>query len=148
MTISDSSDPAKSWKDWAIGALLKAACVYLALSIVTQRFINSWWLGEIPVLAIFQFPKLKYAYWLRVNAVMPLIDALGLSSGSFSPDYMMARPYALLLTYAIAGLVVLGVLALSRSSASHRRWAIVLALLAIVDYWLIMRFGEWPITIY
>ena len=80
---------------------------YSAVSTLTLPFLNSLWLGELPVLGLFQLPKLPLAHWIRVHVVMEVINRLGLSSGSFSPDYGMARPYALMITYLIPVVVVL-----------------------------------------
>lgn len=80
---------------------LRFGLVCCGLSIVTLPFIDWVWLGEIPLLALIQSPKLTVAHWCRSEMVMPAIKSLGFSHGSFSPDYTLARPYGLLLTYAI-----------------------------------------------
>src|SRR6185503_21078749 len=68
---------------------------YCGLSCLTLPFIGKFWLGELPVLATLQLPKIAVAGWLRTHVVMEAIQWLGLSKGSFSPDYILARPYAL-----------------------------------------------------
>src|SRR4028119_924563 len=74
-----------------------AVTAYFVASILTLPFLDALWLGEVPVLALVQVPKTAFAGWLRTDVVMPAIVALGQSRGSFSPDYLLARPYALAL---------------------------------------------------
>jgi hypothetical protein len=75
-----------------------ACCI---ISILTLPLMNVVWLGEIPLLALIQLPKIAVASWLREHVVMEVIKILGWSKGSFSPDYMTARPYGLGLAYSI-----------------------------------------------
>ncbi len=80
---------------------------YYVVCTITLPFVGSWWLGEIPPLAIFQIPKLQFAGWLRTEVVMVAIRRLGWSRGSFSPDFIAARPYALAIAYAVPLIVVI-----------------------------------------
>src|SRR5262245_26752258 len=82
---------------------------YWILSCLTLPFVGRFWWGEIPVLGIIQVPKLLVAGWLRVHVVMKGVTLLGFSSGSFSPDYILARPYALIIAYLIV-FVLIGIL--------------------------------------
>src|SRR5690349_13927469 len=104
---------------------------YCAISCLTLPFISRLWLGELPVLAVIQFPKLAIAGWLRTHVVMEAITFLGFSSGSFSPDYMLARPYALAIVHLIP-MVIVGVMGLYpvQRIASRRRFVTVIFLLA------------------
>src|SRR5262245_30675924 len=77
--------------------VLQLLAAYFVACIVTLPFVDSWWIGELPPLAVIQLPKTALADWLRSDVVMPMIRAFGLSRGSFSPDYGMARPYGLVL---------------------------------------------------
>jgi hypothetical protein len=83
---------------WHLNAL-KGGIGYCVLSIVTLPFVNVIWLGEVPLFLVFQVPKMFLALWLRKNVVMETIKMFGYSKGSFSPDYLMARPYGLGLAY-------------------------------------------------
>lgn len=129
---------------------LKLFTAYLTLSIVTLPFVGKVWIaGEIPPLAFFQFPKLSFALWLRRDVVMPAVEQLGLSSGSFSPDYLMARPYGLLLAYLLPGLMLLLVLYFcGQLKGSTLKWAIILAATAVVDFFAVMYFGANDILLY
>ena len=114
---------------------MSALLVYFVISLVTLPFLDALWFGELPVLALPQLPKTLLAGWLRTGVVMPVIRAAGLSSGSFSPDYLLARPYALAIAY---GLVVGPVLGVSRwcerGNAPSRRWVWAILIAAVADY--------------
>jgi len=97
---------------------LRSLLVYCAVSILTLPFINRVWFGEIPVIALIQVPKTRFVGWLRTDVVMPVIRMLGLSRGSFSPDYLLARPY--------------------------RAWCIALLLAAAIDYCLTLALAGGP----
>ncbi|MEX0886939.1 MAG: hypothetical protein WD009_10920, partial [Phycisphaeraceae bacterium] len=133
------------WADRAAVWLLKGLTLYLGASILTLPFINSLWLGEIPLLALFQVPKLDLAGWFRVDVIMPIIRVLGMSAGSFSPDYIAARPYGLLLAYLLPALAVVGALWVCRATARPtRRWLLVLLAVGVLDYCFVMLFAAGP----
>jgi hypothetical protein len=114
--------------------VLQLLWAYFLASIVTLPFIDSWWVGEIPMLALIQLPKTALAGWLRTDVVMPLIKSLGLSRGSFSPDYGMARPYAMVLAYAIVLGVALLALRMTRQiTMSSRLWIWITLAAAVID---------------
>jgi hypothetical protein len=117
---------------------------YCALSCLTLPFIGRVWLGELPVLAVLQSPKIAVAAWLRTHVVMEGIKVLGYSQGSFSPDYILARPYALALVYLIPGAVI-GIMSLRRFRLREgRRIFVTLAFFvaAAVDYVFVLKFAE------
>ena len=114
---------------------LKAGVVYCIVSIVTLPFVGAVWLGELPVLALIQIPKLPLAGWMREHIVMDAIKLLGFSKGSFSPDLITARPYGLGLAYSIPIIVVsLSLLIPGCSSSRHRRWALIFFAALMVDF--------------
>ncbi len=113
---------------------LKGGLAYCVVSIVTLPFIGSVWLGEIPLLALIQLPKIGVASWLREHVVMEVIKMLGWSKGSFSPDYAMARPYGLGLAYSIPLMLVsLSLLPPGCSSGRHRRLTLIFFAALLVD---------------
>jgi hypothetical protein len=115
--------------------LLQALSAYFALSIITLPFLDSLWIGELPLLALIQLPKIFLAGWLRTDVVMPAIVAAGRSAGSFSPDYGTARPYALASAYLLVlGMVLTPLLAFSRFTPQRWRWLAILVLAAAVDF--------------
>ena len=67
---------------------------------------------------------------------MEAITFLGFSQGSFSPDYILARPYALAIVYLIP-MVIIGVIGLRRFQfVDGRRGFVMVAffIAAAVDY--------------
>jgi hypothetical protein len=117
---------------------------YCAISCLTLPFIGRVWLGELPVLAVIQLPKIAVAGWLRTHVVMETITFLGFSRGSFSPDYILARPYALALTYLIP-MVVIGFIGLRRSRFIDRRRnfvTVIFLVAAAIDYVFTLIFAD------
>lgn len=120
---------------------------YFLLSAITLPFLDHLWLGELPVLALIQLPKVALANWLRVHVVMEAIRAGGWSAGSFSPDYILARPYALALVY-LPPMAAFASVALG-AGAGFRRLALVLIGVAVLDYVLTLWLAGGPgLTIY
>jgi hypothetical protein len=129
---------------------MKSSIVYLALSIITLPALDSIWLGELPVLAILQLPKTEFARSMRWMMVYYVMGPLGLSRGSFSPDWSAAGPYALALAYAIPiGILLAIVTWRTRMAAPYRYWAIALVILAVIDYLMMRAYASGPgLTIY
>src|SRR3954468_21215999 len=84
-----------------VAGALRVLTAYFVVSIITLPFLDALWLGELPLPGIVQLPKTAFAGWLRTAVVMPALGPLGRSRGSFSPDYMTARPYALAIAYLV-----------------------------------------------
>ncbi|MBA2706353.1 MAG: hypothetical protein H0U59_00930 [Gemmatimonadaceae bacterium] len=125
--------------------VLKSLAGYLAVSTITIPFLKAIWLGELPLLALIQVPKISMANWIRVDVVMRAINWLGLSSGSFSPDYGRARPYGLAIAYLVPLAIVSGVVWVrTRMQQPYRRWTCVLLGAAVVDYAMTMIFADGP----
>ena len=115
-----------------------------ALSCLTLPFIGRVWLGEFPVLTVIQVPKIAVAGWLRTHVVMEAITFLGFSRGSFSPDYILARPYALALAYLIP-MAFIGVASLRRFRFRDERLgfvAVVLLVMGVIDYVCTLIFAD------
>ena len=152
--VLDYRPAPKGWRPRdGFGTLaLRLVTGYFVASIVTLPFLDAVWFSEVPVLALVQLPKTALAGWLRTDVVMPAISALGMSRGSFSPDYLMARPYALALAYASVVLGV-GAVALWDRRQSDRRprrraWIALLAA-AATDFAATLWFAGGPgLTIY
>lgn len=126
-------------------AVLKCLIAYGAASIVSLPFLNSWWLGELPVLALIHVPKTSLANWLRNIMVMDLMGPLGLSRGSFSPDWGAAGPYALAIAYLVPLAIVLVIVwRRTRMAPPHRAWACALVIVAILDYWMTLMYSSGP----
>jgi hypothetical protein len=131
-------------------AALKGFVLCFLVSVVTLPFVDALWLGELPVVAALQVPKVLIAGWIRMGVVMPAIEGLGLSSGSFSPDYSTARPYALALAYLIPVVALLAVTWLrTRMAKPYRFWSCLLLCVAALDYLLTLRLTHTPgLTLY
>ena len=130
--------------------LLKSACGYLLLSSVTIPFSNAIWVGELPLLALVQVPKVSLANWLRHLMVMHVLVPIGLSRGSYSPDWMLARPWALAVVYVIPLTLLLTVVVFRRGAGQPwRRWVVLAGVLGVVDYFITLTFaGTRALTMY
>jgi len=76
-----ASGVAEGRRDWG-AFVMKAALIYCAVSLATLPFMNAVWLGELPLLAVPQVPKVELANWLRSDVLIPAAGQLGLSRGS------------------------------------------------------------------
>lgn len=127
-------------RDWCV-VCMKGAIIYLCLSALTLPFITSWWIGEIPPLALVQGPKIIPAAWLRAEIVLNFMVPLGISNGSYSPDSTAARPYALAIVYCVPLLLIMGrALCWRRGSRARKRSALVLLVVALADYGLSLAY--------
>ena len=136
-------------RPWSVRGM-QWATRYLALSVLTLPFAGVVWLGELPLLVLIQLPKLAVAGWVRTDWVMPFMRWAGWSSGWFSPDYLLARPYALALVYLLPLLASL-VWWRARGELwrSHRRVWFSFAAACVVDYGFTLAFGSTrALTIY
>ena len=122
--------------------LLKLLAAYFLVSSLTLPFMGRWWFGSIPPLALIQVPKIEPANQLRTDAVMPAMRRLGLSRGSFSPDYGLARPYALAIVYVIPFALAALVWLRTRPSRRFRGLTLAMLVLAVVDYATTLIFAD------
>lgn len=128
--------PKGRWLQKAIHVLM----VYYLVSIVTLPALNAIWVGEMPLLAVIQLPKVEPAKFLRTHVVMPLIQDLGLSQGSYSPDLTLASPFAMALVCLVPILLLLALSLWRRDFIRrHIRLVAAVAILAILDFgWTLM----------
>jgi hypothetical protein len=148
---SPSPPPPRPWTqiDWYHLAV-RIFIVYSLLSSLTLPFVDSIWLGKVPLLALIQLPKTSFAQWLITHAAMPIIRWLGLSRGSFSPDHILARPYALAAAYLIP-IAFFVLLMAFRTRLRHRLWlwTLLLILVAFIDFCFTLKFARTAgLTIY
>ena len=140
---------AERWRRPLVVCLM-ALMGYFVLSSITIPFVDEWWVGELPVLALVQQPKVELAGWVRTDVVMPLIRALGWSSGSYSPDYIAARAWGLAIAYVVPLLLIVA-LVVARTRLSRPFGWLMLALLALAaaDFVMTLVFADGPsLTIY
>ena len=137
--------PGSTWTGDVYLLVLQACTAYVVVSVLTLPFLDKFWIAEVPLLALVQLPKTSVAGWLRTHVVMPTIQMLGFSRGSFSPDYVIARPYALAITYLVSpGIVIAIVWWRRRLKHPYRRWVIILLIVAALDFLFTLRFGAGP----
>jgi hypothetical protein len=118
---------------------------YLVVCAITIPFVDRLWFGEVPVLAIVQWPKTAMANWVRVEVVMKLSRWIGWSSGSFSTDYGLARPYALAIAYLVPLTIVVAVMGWrTKLQPPLRRLVWMLAAVVSVDYLMTLLFADGP----
>lgn len=130
--------------------ILLAFMIYSVLSMATIPFIDSIWLGEIPLLAIIQCPKTMPANLIRSYYASDLAKIIGTSKGSFSPDYLAVRPYALLAVYLLPlSALIGGYVLLIKNKKGTGKYLIALILLSVLDYFCTLHFAHTPgLTIY
>lgn len=129
--------------------LLLGGIAYCAISLQTLPFVSGVWLGEVPIFALWQHPKVEVAKWWLAHAVQPLIVHMGLSR-SPSPDHILGRPYGMLLAYLIPLVAVtLLVVVRTRLERPHGILLALLWLMAVLDFCLTMAFANTrSLTIY
>jgi hypothetical protein len=116
----------------------------------TIPFIDSVWVGEIPVLATIQLSKTIPATLVRSYYAADLAKKLGISKGSFSPNYRVARRYALLIVYLfpLSALISCYVLFIENKKGIWK-YLIALLLLSVLDYFCTLQYAHTPgLTIY
>jgi len=132
-----SAGHTRSWRRWPVivGA---GMCIYYAISALTLPFADDVWFGEVPPLAIIQLPK-SFLKSVVHDVLMSCVSALGLSRGSFSPDFIATHGWAMgIMTTAPALLLVAVFLFMPR--VLHRRKLIAAILICasidtIVTLW-------------
>lgn len=125
--------------------VLRALVVYGTISVLTLPFLDSFWWGEFPLLAVFQVPKASFAHLIRNWIVTDVVIPLGWSRGSRSPDYTLARPYALAMAYLIPLTIVIAVLwGRRRFDKPYVRWICALIALVVLDYFMTLALASGP----
>ncbi len=114
--------------------VMKGATSYFLTSAFTLPFAKSVFVRGIPILDLFQYPKLILAREIRHWLVERVIEPFGWSRGATWPDHIMASPYALVLTYAgIVGIVLGFVLIRTPRATRSGRWAGIMIGAALID---------------
>jgi hypothetical protein len=133
--IRESATPPKRhWSTWLTGCL----CCYYLVSAVTLPFTNKVWVGEIPILAVFQLPK-SFLKSIAHDLLLSVVRALGWSRGSASPDSMMTHPWAMVLMLTAPALLWIVVVCYLRRGRTQT--AVMAAILAcagidaVVTFW-------------
>ncbi len=125
--------------------VLKLLVGYAVLSMATLPLKGAWWIGELPVFVLPQVPKTALASDVRRILISDVVRPLGLSRGSFSPDWSMMRPYALAIVYIVPLAVWLTMIARrTKLRPPYRWWALAVVLLALADYAMTYYFSQSP----
>lgn len=129
--------------------LMLGTIAYCAISLQTLPFLNSFWLGELPVFAVWQGSKIHLANWMLAHVVQPMIVLLGLSR-SASPDHILGRPYGMALAYLVPALLItLLVTIRTRLEHPHGILLVLMLGLAALDFVMTMLFSSGrSLTIY
>ena len=122
---------------------------YFIISMITIPFINSIWFGELPVLAVIQLPKVIPANAIRRYYAVSLAKELNISKGSFSPDYGLARPYALSIIYIIPLLILVFYALCIKNKKESGKYLLFFLFFSTLDYLFMLHFSHTPgLTIY
>ncbi len=124
---------------------MKSMTAYFLLSCATLPFLDSLWLGELPVFTVLQVPKVDWAIWLLNVILRKVMWPIGLSISEIT-----ARPYVLALTYLLpVGLLCAIVWRRTRMAAPYRFWASTVVVAAIFDFVMMRVYGGGPhVSIY
>jgi hypothetical protein len=107
-------------------------CAYYVISALTLPAANKIWLGEIPLLALVQIPK-AFLKTMVHKALMHAMHGLGISYGSFSPDFGATHGWAMLIMLTLPALLFATVLMRARGLEHRNRWVGLVLLLAAID---------------
>ena len=125
--------------------LLQAVLIYFVASLCTLPFMAHVWIGEIPVFAMIQLPKVSLAGWIVSVILLPFVQWVGWSQGSFSPDYAMTRPWGLAIVYVLLGFFLLLWYWRRRFwFARHPKWIVWPLALFVFDYLWTLAFRSTP----
>lgn len=130
----------------------RALLTYGVISSLSLPFLARVWWGEVPLLALIQLPKTELAHWIRTHVVMHMLQEFGISSGSFSPDFLRARIGALAITYLIPLLplsLMMIVQAWKSEKCGRGRWLGILLIVAVIDFFATLFLTDGPsLTLY
>ncbi len=119
------------WRRWpAIVAV--CASSYYAISALTLPFANDIWFGELAPFAVIQLPK-SFLKSIVHDVLMSVVGALGISQGSFSPDYIATHGWALGIMAAAPALLLVALLMVVRRVSHRRKLLAMVVTLASID---------------
>lgn len=125
--------------------MLKLLAAYAVLSMATLPLKNEWWVGEMPMFVLPQTPKTQLASDVRRILIFDVVRPLGLSRGSFSPDWSLVRPYALAIVYVVPLAVWLTMIGRrTKFRPPHGWWALGVVVLAAADYCMTYVYSHGP----
>lgn len=129
----DSAEPqGRHWWTMLVAAMMLLLTGYYAISAATLPFADSVWIGELPLFAIWQLPKVLLHGYAQ-TFFMWILSVTGWSAGSPSPDMIATQPYAMIAMVMLPGCVLLLLAAVSRSLKKVGVPAIILLSLSVID---------------
>jgi hypothetical protein len=112
--------------------LVACAAIYYLLSALTLPIVNKLWFGELPLFGIVQLPK-SFLKSIVHDALMFVMNGVGLSRGSFSPDYIATHGLAMVVMTTAPALLLIVVLKLFRRLPHRGRLIAVVFVCATID---------------
>lgn len=109
-----------------------ACCGYYLLSALSLPFASKIWLGEVPVFALFQMPKIFLKSVVH-DALTFGVNALGWSKGSPSLDYSMIHSWAMIGMLTLPVIALLGLNVAFRSEKARTAKTVVILTCAGID---------------
>ncbi len=124
--------PNRNWWHMLLATTILLLAGYYAVSAATLPFADSVWIGEIPVLAVWQLPKVVLHGYAQTFFLW-MLSVMGWSAGSPSPDRIATQPYAMTAMVVLPALGLLLLTVFSRSLKKVGASAIVLVCLTVID---------------
>lgn len=112
--------------------LVQCFGIYYIASALTLPFVNAVWIGEVPILAAFQVPKSLLKSVVH-ELLMFALRAMGMSNGSFSPDYIATHGWAMAIMVTTPALLMIAVLLFAQRTTQRRNLFLVLVACATLD---------------
>lgn len=116
---------------WPV-VLVLIACAYYLCSACTLPFGQRLWLGELPVLAVVQLPKV-FLKSLIHSLLLSAMHALGWSRGSASPDFIATHGWAMGFMVSLPAIALLVILCLIGVFPYRRRLISLMTVCALID---------------
>ena len=125
------SSPNTRPRRWPL-AIAALFILYTTASILTLPLADDLWLGELPLLAVVQIPKMFLASLIQ-KGMIALLPFLGLATGSISPDRILTHPWALGAALAAPALAVVCLLLWPRRTLHWRGTLAAILVLTALD---------------
>ncbi len=115
---------------------------YFLTSALTLPFVKMLSIGEIPLFFLIQIPKRFMADWIA-SLLTWIMREFGYSSGSYSPDAILAKPVSVILVYvAVLTLVLLIGRTMRPWDRFEKRILPLIVTLVLVDFAVVRLFGS------
>ena len=126
-----TNSPVQAARRWPV-AVVSCVAVYYLLSASTLPFVNDVWFGEVPLLVLLQLPK-AFLKGIVHSVLMAVMNGLGWSHGSFSPDFIATHGWAMGIMTTAPALLLIVVLTRLRRLPQRYRLISLLVFCATID---------------